>query len=73
MKRIDWDDVETKVASGKALDFRKLSPASSSAKPFTLVAIEAVSAEAESFDFSIAAGSQVSEPLARSKRNTLCE
>ena len=32
-----------------------------------------VSTDAESFDFSIAAGSQVSEPLARSKRNTLCE
>ena len=51
--------VETKLACGNSLDLRNLSPASSSAKPFTLLVIDAVSTDASIFDFSIAAGSFV--------------
>ena len=40
--------VDTNVASGKAPDFRKLSPARSSAKPLTLEVIDAVSTLADS-------------------------
>jgi hypothetical protein len=63
--------VETKVASGKALDFRNPSPASSRAKPGTLVAMEPVRTLAVSFEAAGSAGSQVRVPVTVSNRKML--
>ncbi len=65
--------LDTKVASGKAADFRKLLPESSWAKPLTLEVIDAVSTLAVSEALAGLAGSHFMVPLTLSKRKMLHE
>ena len=65
--------LDSKVASGKAVDFRKLLPESSWAKSLTLEVIDAVWTFAVSEELAGLAGSHFSVPLTLSKRKMLQE